>query len=169
METCNRKITLTSSQRERRLFWHRQGNHTTVRCSVQMTTTRSNSATSASSMECSTGSFKTAENRDGCADLIVGVKAHQLVSLNGEFSRKSVLLLILLPHKYRIILIDQIAFTVSIITSAFKHQWPFVCHVEVRELPTIYSNQEETDTRMVLYLHRAAALAWIQERNSQNP
>ena len=42
-------------------------------------------------------------------------------------------------------------------------------HVEVRELPTIYSKQEETDTRMVLYLHRAAAFAWIQERSSQNP
>ncbi|KAF3854387.1 hypothetical protein F7725_022442 [Dissostichus mawsoni] len=27
----------------------------------------------------------------------------------------------------------------------------------VRELPTIYSNQEETDTRVVLYLHHAAA------------
>ena len=33
---------------QRRLFWldHRQGKHTTVRCSVQMTTTRSSSATS---------------------------------------------------------------------------------------------------------------------------
>ena len=57
----------------------------------------------------------------------------------------------------------------SIINSAFKHQWHFVFQVEVCELPTIYSNQEETDTRMVLYLHRAVALAWIQERSSQNP
>ena len=97
------------------------------------------------------------------AVLIVGEKAHQLVSLNGE------LLLLLLLHKYRTIHIDQIDFTLSIITSAFKHQWPFVFHVEVRELPTIYSNQEETDTRVVLYLHRAAALAWIQEHSSQNP
>ncbi|XP_033987161.1 uncharacterized protein LOC117483109 [Trematomus bernacchii] len=32
--------------------------------------------------------------------------------------------------------------------------------VEVRELPTIYSNQEETDTRVVLYLHHAAALGY---------
>ena len=103
------------------------------------------------------------------AVLIVGEKAHQLVLLNGELSWKSVPLLLLLLHKYRIILIDQIDFTLSIITSAFKHQWPFVFHVEVRELPTIYSNQEETGTRMVLYLHRAAALACIQERNSQNP
>ena len=42
-------------------------------------------------------------------------------------------------------------------------------HVEVREPPTIYSNQEQTDTRMVLYLHCAVALAWTQERNNQNP
>ncbi|XP_034071932.1 uncharacterized protein LOC117545981 [Gymnodraco acuticeps] len=32
--------------------------------------------------------------------------------------------------------------------------------VEVSELPTIYSNQEETDTRVVLYLHHAAALGY---------
>uniref|UniRef100_UPI00358FB7B0 uncharacterized protein n=1 Tax=Myxine glutinosa TaxID=7769 RepID=UPI00358FB7B0 len=32
--------------------------------------------------------------------------------------------------------------------------------VEIRELPTIYSNQEETDTRVVLYLHHAAALGY---------
>ena len=30
----------------------------------------------------------------------------------------------------------------------------------MRELPTIYSNQEETDTRVVLYLHHAAALGY---------
>ncbi|XP_033936002.1 LOW QUALITY PROTEIN: uncharacterized protein [Pseudochaenichthys georgianus] len=35
---------------------------------------------------------------------------------------------------------------------------PIVYQVEVRELPTIYSNQEETDTRVVLYRHHAAAL-----------
>ena len=40
----------------------------------------------------------------------------------------------------------------SIITSAFKHQWSLVFRVEVHELPTIYCNQEEADTRMVLYL-----------------
>ena len=28
----------------------------------------------------------------------------------------------------------------------------------IQELPTIYSNQEETDTRVVLYLHHAAAI-----------
>jgi len=39
-------------------------------------------------------------------------------------------------------------------------QCPFVFQVEVRELPTIYSNQEETDTRVVLYLHHAAALGY---------
>uniref|UniRef100_UPI00358F23F1 uncharacterized protein n=1 Tax=Myxine glutinosa TaxID=7769 RepID=UPI00358F23F1 len=32
--------------------------------------------------------------------------------------------------------------------------------VEVRELPTIYSNQEETDTRVVLYLHHAATIGY---------
>lgn len=32
--------------------------------------------------------------------------------------------------------------------------------IEVRELPTIYSNQEETDTRVVLYLHYAASLGY---------
>ena len=32
--------------------------------------------------------------------------------------------------------------------------------VEVCELPEIYSNQEETDTRVVLYLHYAAALGY---------
>lgn len=32
--------------------------------------------------------------------------------------------------------------------------------VEVRDLPTIYSNQEETDTRVVLYLHHAVALGY---------
>ena len=37
-------------------------------------------------------------------------------------------------------------------------QSPFVFQVEVHELPTIYSNQEETDIRVVLYLHHAAAL-----------
>ena len=100
---------------------------------------------------------------------VVEGKAHQLNSLNGELSWKSLLLLLLLLRKDRIILIDQIDFIFSIITSAFKHQWLFVFQVEVRELPTIYSNQEENDTRMVLYLHRAAALAWIQERSSLNP
>ena len=35
-----------------------------------------------------------------------------------------------------------------------------MCQVEVRELPTIYNNQEETDTRVVLYLHHAAALGY---------
>ena len=95
------------------------------------------------------------------AVLIVEWKANQLISLNGELSWKSVLLLLLL-HKYRIILIDKIDFTLSITTSAFKHKWPFVFQVEGSELPTTYSNQEETDTRMVLYLHCSAALAWIQ-------
>ena len=33
---------------------------------------------------------------------------------------------------------------------------PLCVQVEVRELPIIYSNQEETDTRVVLYLHHAA-------------
>ena len=87
-----------------------------------------------------------------------------LERLRREWSGKSVLLLLL--HKYRIILIDQIDFTLSIITSAFKHQWPFVFHVEVRKLPTIYSSQ--VDTRMVMYHNRAAALAGIQECSSQN-
>ena len=32
--------------------------------------------------------------------------------------------------------------------------------VAVHELPTIYSNQEETDTRVVLYLHHAAAIGY---------
>ncbi|XP_046336920.2 uncharacterized protein LOC124118725 [Haliotis rufescens] len=32
--------------------------------------------------------------------------------------------------------------------------------VEVQDLPSIYSNQEETDTRVVLYLHHAAALGY---------
>ena len=35
-----------------------------------------------------------------------------------------------------------------------------IFQVEVRELHTIYSNQEETDTRVVLYLHHAAALGY---------
>ena len=101
------------------------------------------------------------------AVLIVEGKARQLILLNEELSWKSVLLLLLL-HKYHIILIDQIDFTLSIITSAFKHQWPFVIQVEVHELATIYSNQQEIDTRMVLYIHHAAALAWIQKRSSQD-
>lgn len=32
--------------------------------------------------------------------------------------------------------------------------------VEVQEIPTIYSNQEETDTRVVLYLHYAVSLGY---------
>ena len=103
------------------------------------------------------------------AVLIVEGKARHLISLNDELSWKSVLLLLLLLHlNYHIILIDQIDFTVSIITSAFKYQWPFVIQVELRELATIYRNQQVIDTRMGLYIHRAAALAWIQERSSQN-
>jgi len=35
-----------------------------------------------------------------------------------------------------------------------------VFQVDVRELSTIYSNQEETDTRVVLYLHHACALGY---------
>ena len=99
--------------------------------------------------------------------LIVEGKARHLISLNDELSWKSALLLLLLLN-YHIILIDQIDLTVFIITSAFKYQWPFMIQVELRELATIYSNQQEIDTRMALYIHRAAALAWIQERSSQN-
>ena len=36
----------------------------------------------------------------------------------------------------------------------------FLFQVDVRELPTIYSNQEETDTRVILYLHHAAAIGY---------
>ena len=32
--------------------------------------------------------------------------------------------------------------------------------VDVQELPEIYSNQEETDTRVVVYLHHAAAMGY---------
>ena len=39
-------------------------------------------------------------------------------------------------------------------------EWHCVFQVEVCELPEIYSNQEETDTRVVLYLHYAAALGY---------
>jgi len=58
-------------------------------------------------------------------ELIVKGKVHQFVSSNGEMSCKPVLVLL---HKYRntIISIYQIDFTVSSITSAFKHQSPFV-------------------------------------------
>ena len=83
------------------------------------------------------------------AVLILELKAHQLITLNGVF-------ILLLLYKYRIILINQIDFTLSIITSAFKHQWLLVFQAEVHELSTIYSNQEETDTGMMLNLHRAA-------------
>ncbi|KAJ7386870.1 hypothetical protein OS493_006904 [Desmophyllum pertusum] len=38
--------------------------------------------------------------------------------------------------------------------------------VEVQEIPTIYSNQEETDTRVVLYLHYAVSLGY---KNAVNP
>ena len=75
------------------------------------------------------------------AVLIVEGKARQFISLDEELSWKSVFLLLLL-HKYHIILTDQIDFTISIITSALKHQWPFVIQVEVCELATIYSNQQ---------------------------
>ena len=101
------------------------------------------------------------ENRDGCADS--RGKVHQLVSSNGEMSCKPVLLL----HKYRnmlllllLLLLYQIGFSGSTITSPFKHQSPFVLQVEVRELPTVYSDQEETDTRVGLYLHYATALGY---------
>jgi len=57
--------------------------------------------------------------------------------------------------KAHIIIICQIDFTLSIIIFAFIHDWTFIFLVEV---PIIYSNQEETDTRVVLYLHHAAAL-----------
>ena len=45
---------------------------------------------------------------------IVEGKAHQLISLNG--------VLLFLLYKYRVIPIDQIDFTLFIITSVFKHQ-----------------------------------------------
>ena len=78
------------------------------------------------------------------------------MSSNGEVRLVHIIITI-----YRIvIIINQIDFTLSIITSAFKPHWPFVFQVEVRELPTIYSNQEETDARVVLYLHHAAALGY---------
>jgi len=35
-----------------------------------------------------------------------------------------------------------------------------VFQVEVNDVPTIYSNQEETDTRVILYLHHAATLGY---------
>lgn len=46
-------------------------------------------------------------------------------------------------------------------TSGFENS-TLLCifQVEVHELPTIYSNQEETDTRVVLYLHHAAAIGY---------
>ena len=76
------------------------------------------------------------------AVLIVEGKAHQLVSSKGKVIGNPVLLLSLL-HRYRtiiiiiVIIIDQMGFTLSIITSVFKHQWPFVFQVQLRELPTI--------------------------------
>lgn len=44
--------------------------------------------------------------------------------------------------------------------SRLKMQCPFVFQVEVCELPELYSNQEETDTRVVLYLHHAATIGY---------
>ena len=49
--------------------------------------------------------------------LTVEGKANQLVSSKGEVSLKPVMLLL---RKYRIVIIDQSDFTLSIITSAFK-------------------------------------------------
>ena len=63
-------------------------------------------------MECSTGSFKAGEPRWLCWSQ-ERKPAHQLISVNCTLSWKSVLLL----HKYRIILIDEIDFTLFIITS----------------------------------------------------
>ena len=69
-----------------------------------------------------------------------------------------------------VLIIGEKAHQLVVLNGEFSyHQWPFVFHVEVRELPTIYSNQEETETIMMLYLRPAAALAWIQQRSSQNP
>ena len=43
----------------------------------------------------------------------------------------------------------------------FLNSMPFyTIQVDVNELSTLYSNQEETDTRVVLYLHHAVALGY---------
>ena len=103
------------------------------------------------------------------AVLTVEGKARQLISLNEELSFKSILLLLLLLlHKCHIIIIDQVDFSLSVITSVFKNQCTFVIQVEVRELATIYCNQQEIGTIIMLYIHRASALSRIQERRSQN-
>ena len=110
---------------QRRLFWldQRQGNHSNLRCCVKNDDNKKQLCHYAASMEYSTGSFKAGENRNGCTDRRRESSSTHLIDR-------------------RIILIDQIDFTLYIITSAYKHQWPFVFQVEVRELPSIYSNQD---------------------------
>ena len=77
--------------------------------------------------------------RTEAALLILEGKAYHFVSSKDE---EAVLLLLL--RKYTIIIINQVDFTLSVITSAFKHQWPFVFHVEVLELPTVFNSDTRT-------------------------
>ena len=98
---------------QRRLFWldQRQRNHTLQYVPCKWQQQEAALPPPAASTECSTGSFKAGENRDGCADR--ELPAHQLISLDDELSWKSVLLLLLLLllHKYRILITDHIIFT----------------------------------------------------------
>jgi len=92
--------------------------------------------------------------RTDMAVVIVEEKALQFVSSNGEVSCKPVLLL----YKYYIIIII-INKIISLFLLLLELQIPvaFLFKIEVRELPTIYSTQGETDTSVVMYLHPAAA------------
>ena len=135
-----------------------------------MKTTRSSSATSCCEFEVLNRQLEAGENRDGCADRRRESPSTHLIERRIELK---VCIVIIISTQISHFLIAQINFTLSIITSAFKHQWSFVIQVEVLELATIYSNQQEIDTRMVafygtMYIHRATAFAWLQEHSSQN-
>ena len=92
--------------------------------------------------------------RTEMAVLIVEGKAHQFSSKKGEVGTT--------PNyrKYDCSINWSLSFY-EFSTSGFENPTLFcIFQVTVHELPTIYSNQEETDTRVVLYHHHAAAIGY---------
>jgi len=128
-----------------------------------MTTASSSSATSCCEYRVLNRQLQAVENRDGCADRRRESPSIHLIEHRIELKVRIIIITQISHYSHRS---DRLHF--CIITSVFKYQCPFVIQVEVRELATIYSNQQEIDTRMVLYIHRDAALAWIQEHSIQN-
>ena len=116
-------------------------------------------------MVCSTGSFKAGENRDGCADRRRESPSTHLIERRIELKvRIGIIITIQISHySYRSDRLHSFYYYLS-----FQTPVALCFHVEVRELATIYSTQQEIDTRVVLYIHRTAALVWIQERRNQN-